>query len=127
MSHLENPVIDSILALKIAQFPFLKAARTLGYPSDDAAYIARKRGQFPVRVRQVGKRLVVFTSDLISYLTNGETQAEQSVPQLKRTFAVRTGRPTKRESIQAAAAGLTVKQLRASAVKAVTDARGVTA
>lgn len=124
MSHLENPAISNILALGVAQLQFLKAAQLLSYKSDDAAYIARKRCQFPVRVRQVGKRLVVFVSDLINYLETGENQADKSVPQIKRTFVVRTGRPSKRESLQAAAAGLTVKELRASGSKAVKAAAG---
>lgn len=113
-----NPVVASILAQEQAQLPFLKVAAILGY-SGDAAYTSRVRGLFPVRVRQVGKRLVCFTSDLISYLETGESQSATSVPQITRKFKVKTGRPTRREQLVAEKMGVTVKQLRASGSEVV--------
>ena len=107
-----NPVVQSILSKGVATFGFLEAAAILGF-KPDAAYSSRSRKDFPVRTRQRGKRLIVFTSDLVSYLQTGESQAASSVPQISRTFKVRTGRPTKRESLTAVKLGLTVKELRA--------------
>lgn len=107
-----NPVINSILATGKAQLSFLKTAEILGF-STEGAYTSRVRGQFPVRTRQIGKRLICFTSDLIAYLETGESQAEQSVPQIVRAFKVKTGRPTRREQLIAEKLGLTVKELRA--------------
>lgn len=118
-----NPVIDSILEQNAAQLTFLKAAQILGF-STEGAYTSRVRGQFPVRTRQLGKRLIVFTSDLISYLETGISQAEQSVPQIVRTFHVKTGRPTKRESITAQKLGISVKELRAMPQNSVKTAVG---
>ena len=123
---LANPVINSILATGKAQLSFLKTAEILGF-STEGAYTSRVRGQFPVRTRQLGKRLVVFTSDLISYLETGISQAEQSVPQIIRAFKIKTGRPTKREQLTAQKLGLTVKELRAmpaSGVKSVVGGLG---
>ena len=105
-----------ILKLVHEQSPvilFHKAAALLSY-SYDAAYVARKRGQFPVRVRTRGGTLVVFTSDLIVYLQTGESQAELSVPLLQRIHTARTGRPSKRESMEAEKLGLSVKDMRAA-------------
>lgn len=118
-----NPVINSLLATGKAQLSFLKTASILGF-STEGAYTSRVRGQFPVRVRQLGKRLVVFTSDLIAYLETGESQAEQSVPQIVRQFKVKTGRPTKRESITAQKLGISVKELRAMPQNSVKTAVG---
>ena len=90
---------------------FHKAAALLSY-SYDAAYVARKRGQFPVRVRTRGGTLVVFTSDLILYLKTGESQAKLSVPLRKKIYTARTGRPSKRELIEAEKLGLSVREMR---------------
>jgi predicted DNA-binding transcriptional regulator AlpA len=124
MSAKQNPVIASILANYPAQLSFLKAAEILGY-SDDNAYTLRRRIQFPVRIRLVGKRLVCFTSDIAQYLDDGESQASQSVPQIARSFKVRTGRPGKRESLTALKLGVSVKELRAMPINAVKTAVGV--
>ena len=95
---------------------FHKAAALLSY-SYSAAYVARMRGQFPVRVRSRGETLVVFTSDLILYLQTGESQAELSVPLLQKIHTAQTGRPSKRESIAAEKLGLSVKEMREAARK----------
>ena len=92
---------------------FHKAAALLSY-TYDAAYVARKRGQFPVRVRSRGGMLVVFISDLIFYLQTGESQAELSVPLRKKIYTARTGRPTNRESLAAEKLGISVKEMRAA-------------
>ncbi len=113
-----NPVIQSVLAKGVATFSFLSAAAMLGF-SRQAAYSCRSRGDFPVRTRQIGKRLVIFASDLIIYLESGESQASQSVSQIPRTFRVRTGRPTKRESLTATKLGVSVRELRAMAQNGV--------
>lgn len=118
MESTTNPVIAALLEKQQAQFAFLKAAKILGL-TEQAAYSSRSRGTFPIKTRQVGKRLVVFTSDLISYLQTGESQSSSSVPQIARQFKVRTGRPTRREQLTAEKMGLTVKQLRASGSEAV--------
>ena len=81
--------------------------------SPAAAYVQRSRGDYPVRVRKFGGRLVVFTSDHLDYLRTGESQAKLSVKPIHKACRVQVGRPSKRETLDAAAAGLTVKQLRA--------------
>lgn len=109
-----NPVISKIIQHQPAVLDFVAAAAILGF-SPESAYAQRARGTFPVRVRQHGKRLVVFTSDLVAYLETGENQAEQSAALIRKTYKVRTGRPTKREALEASRRGLTVKELRAQA------------
>lgn len=130
MSHVKtNPVIPAILAAHPVKSSFTEAAtKYLNYTAA-AAYSARKRGVFPVRVRAEGEKLVVFTADLIAYIESGESQAELSAPQLKtkyhrtaRQYEVKTGRPTKRESLEAAKLGVSVKELRAMAGKPVKTA-----
>lgn len=108
-----NPVIDDILRQNSAVLSFTKAVQIAFGKSPSAAYTERFRGSFPVRVRQHGKRLVVFTSDLIQYLQTGVSQAEQSVPSIRKQYKVKTGRPGKRESIEAARRGISVSELRA--------------
>jgi len=93
---------------------FQLAATRIGY-SSAAAYVARRRSIFPIRVRQIGSKLVCFESDLQEYLRTGTSQAHLSVPALKKIVEVKAGRPTKRESLEAARKGLTVPQLRAQA------------
>lgn len=117
----ENPVIRNILQQNSAVLEFTKAARIAFDKSPSAAYAERARGDFPVRVRQHGKRLVVFTSDLVHYLETGESQAEQSAPLIRKTYKVKTGRPTKRESLSAKAHGLTVRELRAQSSIKLTE------
>lgn len=90
---------------------FVFVAAEIGY-TPSAAYVARSRGIFPVRVRQIGGKLVCFSSDLNDYLSTGVSQAHLSVPALK-NFEVKTGRPTKRETLRASALGLSVTALRA--------------
>lgn len=109
----DNPVISNILATNSAVLEFTRAAQIAFGKSPSAAYAERARGTFPVRVRQHGKRLVVFTSDLIQYLQTGESQAEQSAPLIRKICKVKTGRPSKRESIDANARGLSIRELRA--------------
>lgn len=114
-------VIAQILAQQQAQTTFQKVGEILGYPSHNAAYIARRTGTFPVRVRRIGSRLVVFTADLIDYLQTGESQASQSVElkPRKNNYKPRSGRPSKRESLEAQRLGVSVKELRARAGKPV--------
>lgn len=108
-----NPVISHILQQHSAILEFTRAAKIAFNKSPSAAYAERSRGTFPVRVRQHGKRLVVFTSDLIQYLESGESQANQSVALIRKTYKVRTGRPSKRETLEALKRQLSVKELRA--------------
>ncbi len=93
-------------------FSFSEVAQSLGFPTAAAAYVARKRGLFPVRVRRIGGKLICFKSDYDEYLATGDSQAHLSVPTIKRALMNKAGRPTKRESINAVAAGLTVRELR---------------
>lgn len=111
-----NPVTNSIIQQHSAVLGFTEAAQIVFNKSPEAAYAERARGTFPVRVRLHGKRLVVFTSDLIEYLETGENQAEQSVALIRKTFKVKTGRPAKSESLEATRRGIiTVTELRAQA------------
>ena len=119
--------VAALLAKHPIQMSFAQAA-TYANLSVAAAYTARLRGSILLRVCQSGngKRLIVFTSDIIQYLQNRESQAALSVPPITQVnYKVKTGRPTKRESLDAAKAGLTVKQLRAGSSKAVTAATAV--
>jgi hypothetical protein len=95
----------------LSVLPFVLVAEQIGY-TPAAAYVARSRGIFPVRVRQIGGKLVCFESDFREYLCTGESQAFLSVPPLKKKVEVKKGRPTKRESLEAARRGLSVKELR---------------
>lgn len=106
-----NPVISAILANPTAIYGFSECAAFLGY-SPAAAYVARSRNIFPVRVRTLGQRLIVFKSDLVEYLKTGESQASQSVPAIRKGWKVKIGRPSKRESISAANLRISVKALR---------------
>lgn len=63
-SQAENPVIQNIIRLHPVSIPFAAAASFLNQ-KPDAAYKARSLGRFPLRVRDIGGRLIVFTSDLI--------------------------------------------------------------
>ncbi|MDP1871717.1 MAG: hypothetical protein Q8K61_08820 [Gallionella sp.] len=92
---------------------FQLAASRIGY-SSAAAYVARRRSIFPIRVRQIGSKLVCFESDIQEYLRTGESQACLSVPAIKKVVAVKTGRPKMAESLEAGRKGLTVTQLRKS-------------
>lgn len=109
-----NLVVQNILQQYPVQLDFVECGSFINY-SSAASYVARSRGQFPVRVRQQGGRLVCHTADLINYIENGVNQAEMSVsPIRKKCKEGKVGRPTKRERLDAAARGLTVKQLRDS-------------
>lgn len=109
-----NPVISNIIQHQPAILDFVAAAAIIG-KSSEAGYAERARGTFPLRVRLHGKRLVVFLSDLIAYLETGESQAEQSAALIRKTYKVRTGRPTRPEALEAARRGITVRELRAQA------------
>lgn len=91
---------------------FQTTAVRLGF-TPAAAYVARRREIFPIRVRQIGSKLVCFESDIQEYLRTGKSQAHLSVPAIKKVVEVKTGRPNKRESLEAARRGLSVKELRA--------------
>lgn len=92
-----------------------EAGKVIGYRTTAACLTARQRGKFPLRVREIGNKLVVTIYDLIEYVKSGESQADQSIQIRKkpRKYSSNTGRPSKRESLDAAAAGITVPQLRA--------------
>ena len=109
-----NLVINNIIQKHPIQLDFVQCGEIVNY-TPAACYVARSRGQFPVRVRQQGGRLICHTADLIDYITNGVSQANQSVKPIRKSCrkTSQTGRPSKRESLDAAAAGLTVKQMRA--------------
>lgn len=100
---------------KKSVLPFLEVAESISYPTAKAAYVARSRGVFPVRVRAIGGKLVCFASDRDEYLRTGESQAHLSTPRLKRDTKFKTGRPTKTETLKAEALGVTVRELRLSA------------
>lgn len=70
------------------------AAHCLGYSTVGAAYHARQRGTFPVRVRRVGTRLLISSADVALFLSSFANSA-QDVAEAKR----RVGRPTKAEQI----------------------------
>jgi len=108
-----NLVISNILAKHPVQLDFLDCGKIINY-TPAACYVARSRHLFPVRVRKQGGRLICCTADLIDYINNGVSQAELSVPPIRRACRVQAGRPSKRECLDAAARGLTVKQLRAA-------------
>ncbi|HCI53137.1 MAG TPA: hypothetical protein DE312_07485 [Gallionella sp.] len=94
---------------------FSEVSQSLGFPTVAAAYVARKRGIFPVRVRLIGCKLVCFLSDLEEYLITGESQSSLSVRAIcKQKTHGKKGRPSKSESIAAQKMGLTVSQMRAS-------------
>ena len=99
-----------------AVLSFKSAAAILGY-SSGAAYVARRRQIFPIRVRQIGGKLVCFQADINEYLLNGETQCHLSVPALRNQVKYKTGRPKKHESLEAMVQGITVKELRARGEK----------
>lgn len=72
---------------------FPVAARELGFPTPRAAYLARRRGKFPVRVVDIGGRLAVLTADLADFLATGRPQTDEpSAPPRKKP-----GRPTNAE------------------------------
>ncbi len=106
-------VISNILAHHPIQLDFLECGKIINY-TPAACYVARSRHLFPVRVRKQGGRLICCTADLIDYINNGVSQAELSVPPIRQPCRVQAGRPSKRECLDAAARGLTVKQLRAA-------------
>ncbi len=91
---------------------FVSAAAQIGY-TPAAAYVSRSRNIFPIRVRQIGGKLICFKSDIEEYLRTGESQAPLSVPALKKQITVKIGRPLKCESLEAARRGLSVSELRA--------------
>lgn len=92
---------------------FSETSKILGF-TPSAGYVARKRGHFPVRVRQIGKKLVCFKSDIDLFLQTGESQAGLSVPTIPKPIVKkRVGRPRKAESLKAEGMGITVHQLRA--------------
>lgn len=110
-------VNKSIIEKYPAQMSFVTSGAILGI-TPAACYVLRSRGRYPVRVRQQGGRLVVFTSDQIDYLNTGISQAELSVKPIRKSRKIKTGRPTKREELEAKARGLSVKELRAQSTLA---------
>lgn len=69
------------------------ATRVLRFPTSRAAYQARRRGKFPVRVDDVSGRLIVSAFSLAAFQMDGKPQHDQvSAPQKKKS-----GRPTNAE------------------------------
>lgn len=61
------------------------ATKVLNFPSVSAAYMARNRKKFPVRVDDVGGRLTVAAVSLAVFQTNGKHQGDQdSAPARKK-------------------------------------------
>ena len=108
-------VISNILARHPVQLSITEAGKIIGFLTRSAVLTARARGTYPLRVRERGEKLVVFTSDLIDYLVTGESQSSLSVPLRKRARkpSKTTGRPTKPETLEAQRLGLSVRELRA--------------
>lgn len=66
------------------------AIKVLNFPSVSAAYMARRRKKFPVRVDDVGGRLTVAAASLAAFQLDGKHQGDQeSAPARKKL-----GRPT---------------------------------
>jgi hypothetical protein len=93
--------------------PFSEVSQSLGFPTSAAGYVARQRGIFPVRVRQIGGKLVCFKADIDRYLEDGISQSHLSIPPVKSKPTARVGRPRKTESLEAARRGLSVSEMRA--------------
>lgn len=93
--------------------PFAAAAAMLGYKTVGAGYTAKCRGSFPLAAGRVGAGLAIKTSDLINFLRSGERSAAGGGEGSKKS----AGRPTKKEQIEAARRGLTVRELRAQQPK----------
>lgn len=106
-------VVGNILQQYPGRMPFSAAAKIAGFHTLSGAHTARARGTFPIRTQQEGSRLIVYTADAIEYLRSRKSQASQSAPPIRKIFKVRTGRPTKREALEADRLGLTVRELRA--------------
>lgn len=76
-----------------ATISFGEAAATLSFPSVNAAYIARRRNTFPVRVDTEGG-LKVAVAELARYLVTGQP-VTRLAPLPKRG----SGRPTKKATV----------------------------
>lgn len=115
MSQNHTLVAENIIKLWPLSAPLVEAGRLINL-SKTATYVARARGNFPLRVSDFGGRLVVLTADLLDFIETGISQSNQSVAiKKKKLKAKKTGRPNKMESLAAAGQGLTVTQLRAAA------------
>jgi len=81
--------------------PFTEAAtKVLRFPSFCAAYQARRRGKFPVRVDDIGGRLTVSAFSLATFQLDGKPQYDQdSAPPRKKP-----GRPSNVERARRALA-----------------------
>lgn len=88
-----------------------EAGAFLGFPTVGSCYVARSRREFPVRVVRMGSGLRVMTSDLLDFLRTGVSQATPR--QGKAVARPGAGRPRRSEQVQAAAMGLSVRELRA--------------
>lgn len=110
--------IDAVVAGLIAKHPvsggMVEFGRYVGYPTPGAVYVAKSRGEFPLRVIRTGAGLRVMTSDLIDFIRTGISQSEKRLAATTKRNVV--GRPTKAEEMEAAARGITVRELRAQAV-----------
>lgn len=106
-------VIKNLLEKYPVTLPFVIAGLMIGYQTAGACYVARTRGKFQVKVSK-SNGLVCMTHDMVDWLRTGKSQAEQSVKPIKKGWKVKTGRPSKRESLNAAAMGKTVRELRST-------------
>lgn len=93
---------------------FEQAAAVLKFPTSKAAYTARRRGRFPCKVICTGTKLSVSVVELARFCETG-LPASQTLPiqQNRSHVGRRGGRPSKAEQVQAAALGISVKELRA--------------
>lgn len=107
-----NVVAANLMDKYPVSLAFVSAGEMLGFRTANACYVARARGDFPVRVTRAGAGLRVMTHDLIDYITTGKSQAA-----IKPTSSTSTGkgRPSRVEQAEAIARGLSVRELRAQA------------
>ncbi len=72
---------------------FTNGAAALGFPSVRAAYQARFRGNFPVKIIEVGGALRISAADVAQFLIDGKPQKnEPTAPQRRKP-----GRPSNAE------------------------------
>lgn len=109
--------IDAVVAGLVAKHPvsgsMVEFGNYIGYPTAGAVYVAKSRGEFPLRVIRTGAGLRVMTSDLIDFIRTGISQSEKRLAPAQYKGV---GRTTKAEEMEAAARGITVRELRAQAV-----------
>lgn len=90
--------------------PFAAVAAMLQYRSTAAAYTAKARGTFPVKVDRLGAGLAVRTANMIDYLRGGVRQAPHDYA--AKPVRKGVGRPTRVEQVEAQRRGISVRELR---------------